>query len=162
MRYHTFSTASTSWCTHFRSMTARWFVVEYTTIVKQRLPSITFDWCTVNKFIDMIETKISRNWKMFSLKLSASYMAFLSCLRSFEANSGRTSRKRIFGPGCVRSSWSNRGVKAKRMHSLNTYVFHFLSNHRISFFSYRWSAASASRCLAISRPNERLNRRANS
>ncbi len=45
-------------------------------------------------------------------------MAFLSCLRSFEANSGNTSRKRIFGPGCVGSSWLNNGVKAKRIHSL--------------------------------------------
>jgi len=48
------------------------------------------------------------------------YIAFLSGLRSFEANSGKTSRNRIFGPGWDGSSCLNNGVNAKRIHSLNT------------------------------------------
>ncbi len=47
------------------------------------------------------------------------YIAFLSGLRSLEANSGKTSRKRIFGPGWDGSSCLNKGVNAKRIHSLN-------------------------------------------
>ncbi len=51
------------------------------------------------------------------------YIAFLSGLRSFEANSGKTSRNRIFGPGWVGSSCLNKGVNAKRIHSLKIFSF---------------------------------------
>lgn len=56
----------------------------------------------MNKFIDMIITKEKENSiEWFSMKefLIDIYIAFLSGLRSFDANSGKTSRNRIFGPG---------------------------------------------------------------
>ena len=163
LRGGTFTPACCSGSTRLGSMSTAWFIIENSSIVNQWLPSIAIDGGIVHQFVHMIIAEINEERHMcciFDLCLRVSYIAFLSGLRSFEANSGRTSKNRMFGPGWDGSSCWNNGVRAKRMHSLNRTSIN--AERFRSRMNYRCNAASASRCFAISKPNDRLNRRANS